>query len=108
SAYSSVTNTCIGAACSPGRKLSAVLAGWGGTDLLSTYEMERRPIGLRNVDMAAEFYREHQKADDDLAFIEEDSTTGAEVRRRMGEALVREIGRMFRTIGITVGYRNEH
>src|SRR5262245_8492668 len=50
-------------------------------------------------------YRDHQKRDDDLAFIEDDSTTGAEVRRRMGEALVRDVGRMFRTIGLQIGYR---
>jgi len=101
-------NTGIGDAVDLGWKLAAVLAGWGGTDLLSSYEMERRPIGLRNVGMAAEFYRDHQKADDDLAFIEDDSTTGAEVRRRMGEVLVRDIGRMFRTVGLQIGYRYEN
>src|SRR5262245_21142840 len=55
--------------------------------------------------MTAELYCDHQKRDDDLAFIEDDSTTGAEVRRRMGEALVRDVGRMFRTIGLQIGYR---
>src|SRR5262245_32972667 len=58
--------------------------------------------------MAAEFYRDHQKGDDDLAFIEDDSTVGTEVRRRIGEALVRDIGRMFRTIGLQIGYRYEN
>jgi hypothetical protein len=101
-------NTGIGDAVDLGWKLAAVLAGWGGTDLLSSYEIERRPIGLRNVGMAAEFYRDHQKGDDDLAFIEDDSTVGAEVRRRIGEALVRDIGRMFRTIGLQIGYRYEN
>src|SRR5262245_32318247 len=62
-------NTGIGDAVDLGWKLAAVLAGWGGTDLLSSYEIERRPIGVRNVGMAAEFYRDHQKGDDDLAFV---------------------------------------
>src|SRR5262249_60661933 len=31
-----------------------------------------------------------------------------EVRRRMGEALVRDVGRMFRTIGLQIGYRYEN
>lgn len=101
-------NTGIGDAVDLGWKLAAVLAGWGGTDLLSSYEIERRPIGMRNVGMATEFYRDHQKWDDDLAFIEDDSAVGAEVRRRMGEALVRDIGRMFRTIGLQIGYRYEN
>ena len=101
-------NTGIGDVVDLGWKLAAVLAGWGGTDLLSSYEIERRPIGLRNVGMTAEFYRDHQKRDDDLAFIEDNSTTGAEVRRRMGEALVRDVGRMFRTIGLQIGYRYEN
>jgi 2-polyprenyl-6-methoxyphenol hydroxylase-like FAD-dependent oxidoreductase len=101
-------NTGIGDAVDLGWKLTAVLAGWGGTNLLASYELERRPIGLRNVGMAAEFYRDHHKADDALAFIEDDSTAGAEVRRRMGEALVRDVGRMFRTIGLQIGYRYEN
>src|SRR5262245_31592715 len=101
-------NTGIGDAVDLGWKLAAVLAGWGGTDLLSSYQIERRPIGVRNVGMAAEFYRDHQKGDDDLAFIEDDSTVGAEVRRRIGEVLVRDIGRMFRTIGLQIGYRYEN
>jgi 2-polyprenyl-6-methoxyphenol hydroxylase-like FAD-dependent oxidoreductase len=30
-------------------KLAAVLAGWGGTNLLTSYEVERRQVGERNV-----------------------------------------------------------
>ncbi|MEA2988616.1 MAG: hypothetical protein QOG83_1327 [Alphaproteobacteria bacterium] len=33
-------------------KLAAVLEGWGGPALLSSYEAERRPIAVRNVDYA--------------------------------------------------------
>jgi 2-polyprenyl-6-methoxyphenol hydroxylase-like FAD-dependent oxidoreductase len=33
-------------------KLAAVLDGWGGADLLASYELERRPIALRNVALA--------------------------------------------------------
>ena len=101
-------NTGIGDAVDLGWKLAAVLAGWGGGDLLASYEIERRPIGLRNVTMAAEFYRDHQKGDDDLALIEDDTPAGAEARLRMGQALVRDVGRMFRTIGLQIGYRYEN
>jgi hypothetical protein len=90
-----------------GWKLAAVMSGWAGERLLSSYDAERRPIGNRNVGMAAEFYLAHEKFGDGLATIEEDSAAAAEVRRRVGEALVRGVGRMFRTIGLQLGYRYE-
>jgi len=37
-----------------GWKLAAVLQGWGGTDLLKSYGIERRPVALRNVAASTE------------------------------------------------------
>ena len=42
-------NTGIGDAVDLGWKLEAVIKGWGGPDLLRSYDSERRPVGLRNV-----------------------------------------------------------
>ncbi len=42
-------NTGIGDAVDLGWKLEAVVKGWGGPELLRSYDAERRPIGLRNV-----------------------------------------------------------
>jgi 2-polyprenyl-6-methoxyphenol hydroxylase-like FAD-dependent oxidoreductase len=42
-------NTGVGDAIDLSWKLAATLKGWGGPQLLSSYESERRPIGLRNV-----------------------------------------------------------
>jgi 2-polyprenyl-6-methoxyphenol hydroxylase-like FAD-dependent oxidoreductase len=42
-------NTGIGDAVDLGWKLEAVHKGWGGANLLASYEAERRPVGLRNV-----------------------------------------------------------
>ena len=42
-------NTGVGDAVDLSWKLAATLAGWGGPQLLASYEGERRPIGLRNV-----------------------------------------------------------
>ena len=42
-------NTGIGDAVDLGWKLEAVHKGWGGAELLASYEAERRPVGLRNV-----------------------------------------------------------
>jgi 2-polyprenyl-6-methoxyphenol hydroxylase-like FAD-dependent oxidoreductase len=37
-------------------KLDAMLAGWGGPALLASYEAERRPIAIRNVEYATHTY----------------------------------------------------
>jgi hypothetical protein len=75
--------------------------------LLPSYDAERRPIGARNVRMAAHFYSEHGKFGDELAAIDDDTPEGALVRERVGEALVHGIGAMFRTTGLQLGYRYE-
>ena len=100
-------NTGIGDAVDLGWKLAAVLRGWGSASLLSSYDAERRPIGARNVRMAAQFYGEHGKFGDELTVIEDDTDEGARVRERVGEALVRGIGAMFCTSGLQLGYRYE-
>ena len=100
-------NTGIADAIDLGWKLAAVLAGWGGARLLSSYDSERRPIGKRNVAMAAEFYLAHDEFSSGIAAIEEDGAAGAELRRRLGDTLVRRVGRMFRTVGLQIGYRYE-
>lgn len=45
-------NTGIGDATNLGWKLAAFAQGWGGEALLDSYEIERRPVGLRNRDGA--------------------------------------------------------
>jgi 2-polyprenyl-6-methoxyphenol hydroxylase-like FAD-dependent oxidoreductase len=100
-------NTGIGDAVDLGWKLAAVQQGWGGEELLASYNAERRPVGLRNVKLTAEFYGEHEKFGEELAAIEDDNAAGAQVRGRIGEKLVQGIGRMFRTTGLQIGYRYE-
>ena len=41
-------NTGIQEAVDLGWKLAATLNGWGGADLLATYESERRPVAIAN------------------------------------------------------------
>jgi 2-polyprenyl-6-methoxyphenol hydroxylase-like FAD-dependent oxidoreductase len=45
-------NTGAGDAVDLGWKLAAVINGYGGTELLDSYEAERRPVGLRNMTMS--------------------------------------------------------
>jgi 2-polyprenyl-6-methoxyphenol hydroxylase-like FAD-dependent oxidoreductase len=98
-------NTGIADAVDLGWKLAAVLQGFGGARLLASYEAERRPVGLRNVAMAAEFYLQHEQFEHGFASIEDDTEEGRALRRRCGEALVGSVGRMFRTLGLQIGYR---
>lgn len=42
-------NTCVGDAVNVAWKLAAVLQGWGGPQLLASYEPERRPVAARTI-----------------------------------------------------------
>ncbi|MET0864031.1 MAG: FAD-dependent monooxygenase, partial [Nakamurella sp.] len=42
-------NTCVGDAVNAGWNLAAVVNGWGGPDLLASYEPERRPVAARTI-----------------------------------------------------------
>ena len=46
-------NTCVGDAVNVAWKLAARLRGWGGPHLMASYELERRPIAKRTLDVAA-------------------------------------------------------
>jgi 2-polyprenyl-6-methoxyphenol hydroxylase-like FAD-dependent oxidoreductase len=100
-------NTGVADVVDLGWKLSAMAQGWGGPHLLASYDEERKPIGLRNVNMTTEFYLAHEKFDEGLGAIEEDSERGHALRERLGSELVRDVGAMFRTIGLQIGYRYE-
>jgi len=100
-------NTGIGDAVDLGWKLAAVLQGWGGDGLLASYDTERRPIGVRNVRMATEFHLAHGAFANDLAAIEDDTEDGRALRSRIGKDLAKNVGRMFRTAGLQLGYRYE-
>jgi hypothetical protein len=98
-------NTGIADAVDLGWKLAAVIEGWGGDKLLASYDAERRPIGERNVRAATGFYQGHRDFERGVEAIEDATPEGDEVRRRLGEQLLRDIARMFRTTGVQLGYR---
>ena len=54
-------NSGVGDAVDLGWKLAAVLQGWGGPNLLASYDAERRPVGLRNVGIATDMYQNNEK-----------------------------------------------
>src|SRR3954471_15817696 len=97
-------NTGIGDVVDLGWKLAAVIQGWGGAKLLDSYSVERQPIGTRAINHTAEFHLAHGKFHG-FAAIEDDTDEGEALRAAVGPELVREVGRMFRTIGLQLGYR---
>jgi 2-polyprenyl-6-methoxyphenol hydroxylase-like FAD-dependent oxidoreductase len=95
-------NTGMGDAADLGWKLAAVLDGWGDDSLLSSYEIERRPVAARIVKQAAgNFMRDRQRASHPQ--IAEDSPEGARARREMGEAIVASQASVYLTDGTALG-----
>ena len=58
-------NTGIADACDLGWKLAAVLHGFGGPRLLASYDLERRPVGMRN----REASRRHSEVRAEIAVV---------------------------------------
>lgn len=96
-------NTGVDDAVNLAWKIAAMVSGWGGPHLLSTYETERRPIAFRNTGMAKELSRGMGKISVDHNLLE-DSPAGAMSRALIGEKL--EMSREeFASIGIQLGAR---
>ena len=87
-----------------GWKLAAVLQGWGGEDLLATYELERRPAALRNTAIARGF------ADGiglytPSAALERPGPDGEAARAAAGAYFLDHLQREFNIPGVTFGVR---
>ena len=79
-------NTGIGDAVDLGWKLAAMHQGWGGAHLLESYEVERRPIGIRQCDEAMrnfERYGSRRPVPGVLDETPEGEQVRAELRQRL-------------------------
>ncbi len=84
-------------------KLAARLAGWGGPDLLASYECERRPVAERNTAAARRLNMNLGKLR--LGPLLEQSTLpGRRERERVG-GLLSMYGEQFASIGVQLGAR---
>lgn len=97
-------NTGIGDSVDLGWKIAAVLAGWGGPRLLETYELERRPIALRNTAEAARNFSRFTSAGKNLELLD-DSPEGRRQRDAVGELVRSQTQKEWETLGIQLGYR---
>ncbi len=96
-------NTGLGDAVDLGWKLAAMLDGWGSSELLSSYERERRPVAERNVRASAENHRRAATMPIGPE-IADASPAGEAARAALGEYIRREHARTFTTPGIALGY----
>ncbi len=99
-------NSGVGDAIDLSWKLAATLAGWGGPNLLTSYEIERRQIGERNVGasryatLGRRKWRAMWRPD-----IGENSAAGAETRHRLAAVADVEQRKSNEMIGAELGYR---
>ena len=79
-------NTGIGDAVDLGWKLAAVHAGWGGPRLLASYEVERRPVGIRQCDEAMRNF-ERYGSRKPAPHVTDATAEGDKVRAALGRRL---------------------
>jgi 2-polyprenyl-6-methoxyphenol hydroxylase-like FAD-dependent oxidoreductase len=102
-------NTGIQEAVDLAWKVEARLAGWGGADLLASYETERRPVAARNVREAGGNLarmlspRDNRPPPEIFAAGEK----GDAARRIFGAKFTETMRREWFTLGIQLGYRYE-
>ena len=99
-------NTGVGDAVDLGWKLAAALQGWGGPELLPSYEVERRSVGARNRRASVRHVGVRMEiAQAYTPRVHEDSPRGDAARERLGR-LIRELGNLENeALGIEIGYR---
>lgn len=99
-------NTGVGDAIDLSWKLHATLAGWGGPQLLASYDVERRQVGDRNVaasryaSLGRRKWRGEYRPD-----IRDASPAGDATRRRLADVANVEQRKTNEMIGAELGYR---
>ena len=100
-------NTGIADAVDLGWKLAATLEGWASPQLLDTYEAERKPIAVRNLEAANANLKRTQKRSIPPAIVS-DSPEGEQIRQQMAEGMKRSnVKQEFDAPGIHFGFRYE-
>ena len=100
-------NTGIQDAVDLGWKLAARVRGWGGSELLRSYEIERRPVAVRNVTEASSnlgrMLSTRQRLPPPEIF--QAGPAGDAARRDYGEWFTQTMRHEWFTIGFHLGYR---
>jgi 2-polyprenyl-6-methoxyphenol hydroxylase-like FAD-dependent oxidoreductase len=96
-------NTGIQDAFDLGWKLAAVLQGWGGPTLLSSYDYERRPASARAATESLKNFRRLTAPGRHTAICDP-TTEGEELRQALGRLLVEENEKAWHPMGVHLGY----
>jgi len=96
-------NTGVDDAVNLAWKLAAVVQGWGGPNLLATYEIERKPVARRNTAAMGQLTR-NIGAVPIGQDMEKDTAAGAGQRRTAGDYLS-GFGEEFASLGVQLGAR---
>src|SRR5262249_28746468 len=99
-------NTGIGDVMNLCWKLAAVRQGWAGPRLTDSYEIERRPMGVRNSQLGVRCSRVMDGWILPKNF-EDDGATADAARRAFGAKIMREDRPQYLTVGIQLGERYE-
>ena len=97
-------NTGIDDAANLSWKLAAILQGWGGRSLLESYDIERKPIAVRNTS-AARAIAKQVGALEVPPGIEDDTPAGAMLRQELGAQVATYLDTQFASIGVELGAR---
>jgi hypothetical protein len=94
-------NTGIGDAVDLGWKLAAVLQGWGGEQLLASYEAERRPVQDRVIREASENMKT-LSTDLTAANLEDDTEAGQQARRAADRRIQQDKAAEFHSLDLVL------
>jgi hypothetical protein len=86
-----------------GWKLAAMVQGWGGPNLMESYDIERRPASARANLVSLGSFRRLNAAPPDPA-IDHPTLEGEAVRRVVGKKLVEENQKSWHPFGVHLGY----
>lgn len=98
-------NTGIGDACDLAWKLDAVLRGWGGQGLLDSYEIERKPVAIRNSLISATNSDKIDMVMDETPADIEALTPEGEAARKLLTRKIKWLARQFNSAGTHLGAR---
>ena len=103
-------NTGIQDAVNLSWKLEATLKGWGGEHLLGSYEIEQRPVGLRNVAEATDNLKRmlNPRVAEPPKELFDDTPEGEQARKAFGDNYTEMMRREWFSIGIHLGYMYEN
>lgn len=100
-------NTGVQEALDLGWKLQGLIEGWGGPELLNSYDLERRPIAKRNISFSTLNFKAWQDTPDPQAVCD-DTPEGAAVRAAIGKRLRDSTRVEWESMGLQLGHRYDH